>query len=65
MPEDSIPKPTFDWETFHERNGITTQSGLPLNLEVVKLRAENRKAQAKSPIAILIKEIRELEGKFF
>ena len=66
VPEDSVsPKPTIVWDTFHEINGITPQSGRPLNLGVVKQRAEKCKAEAQSPIAIIIKAIKDLEGKLF
>ena len=47
VPKDSVPpKPKIDWDTFHERNGISPQSERPFNLEVVKQRAEKRKAEA-------------------
>ena len=65
VPEESVPpKQTIDWDTSHERNGITSKSG-PIDHELVRQRAEKRKAEAKSPIAILMKAIKELEGKSF
>ena len=58
----SIPK--LDWENLHKTNGITPQSGRPVNQELARQKAEKSKAEAESPVAIRIKAVKELEGKF-
>ena len=58
----SIPK--LDWDNLHKTNGITPQSGCPVYQELARQKAEKSKAEAESPVAIRIKAVKELEGKF-